>query len=273
MAKCNQCGAMNDVASEFCQNCGASLLTTSLSPREQVEPQKVLLNKTLPPREQVAPQNGLLSKIEQSIYFRIARGFAWFLLVFSLLSFVGAGFIAVGTAREYFKGQETVSTDDVKVAIATSKANRTRGAEGQPTQETQLDPKAEGMLATEIAELFNLLSAEDQKTVGGKEQFRKSMLEMAAEVKGTNNAYEQIESIREVKKVVREFLPQSERLDAIKAFFGLKINSMKLAESRKAAARAELMYSGGAMFSAAAIITLLTMVLVLLAIDRNTRKA
>ena len=254
MTKCNKCGAMNDVASEFCQSCGTS--TTSL-----------------PPREQVAPQNGLLSKIEQSIYFRIARGFAWFLLVLSLIGFVGAGFIAAGAAREYFKGQETVSMADVKVAIATSKANRSNRAKGEATPEAQLDPKAEGSLATEIAELFNLLSVEDQQTVGGKEIFRKQMLEMATEVKGTNNAYEQIESIREVKKFVREFLPQSERLLAIQFFIGLRTDSVKKAESRKAEARANLMYSGGAVFSAAAIITLLTMVLVLLAIDRNTRKA
>lgn len=255
MTKCNKCGAMNDAASEFCQNCGTSLLTTSLPLRKQADPQK-----------------GLLSKIEQSIYFRIARGFAWFLLVLSLLGFVGAGFIAAGAAREYFKGQETVSMDDVKVAIAASKANRNNRAKGQATQEAQLDPKAEGLIATEIAELFNLLSVEDQQTVGGKEQFRKSMLEMAAEAKGTNNAFEQIESIREVKKFVREFLPQSERLLAIQFFIGLRTDSMKKAESRKAEARANLMYSGGAVFSAAAIITLLTMVLVLLAIDRNTRK-
>lgn len=255
MTKCNQCGAINDVASEFCQNCGKSLLPTSL-----------------PHRERATLQMGLVSKIEQTIYFRIARGFAWFLLVFSLLGFVGAGFIAAGEAREYFKGQETVSMDEVKAAIAASKANRNNRAKGQATQEAQLDPKAEGLVATEIAELFNLLSVEDQQTVGGKEQFRKSMLEAAAEVKGTNNAYEQIESIREVKKFVREFLPQSERLLAIQFFIGLRTDSMKKAESRKDAARNNLMYSGGAVFSAAAIITLLTMVLVLLAIDRNTRK-
>ena len=255
MTKCNQCGAMNDVASEFCQSCGTSLLTTSLPPREQAEPQK-----------------GLLSKIEQSIYFRIARGFAWFLLVVSLIGFVGTGFIAANTVGVYFKSEASVSKDDVKVAIAASKANRNSQAKGEATQEAQLDPQAEGMLATEIAELFNLLSAEDQQAVGGKEQFRTSMLQMAAEVKGTNNAHEQIESIREVKKFVREFLPQSERLLAIKFFIGLRMDSMKRAESRKAAALASLVYSGGAMFSAAAIITLLTMVLVLLAIDRNTRK-
>ena len=256
MTKCNKCGAMNDVASEFCQSCGTSLLTTT----------------SLPPREPVAPQNGLLSKIEQSIYFRIARGFAWFLLVLSLLGFVGAGFIAAGAARDYFKGQENVSMDAVKVAIAAWKDDSNNRAKGEATQEAQLDPKAEGMLATEIAELFNLLSVEDQKGMGGKEQFRKQMLELAAVVKGTNNAYEQIDSLREVRKFVSVFLPQSDRGGAIKFFFELKIDSMKKAESRKAEARANLMYSGGAVFAAAAIITLLTMVLVLLAIDRNTRK-
>ena len=76
----------------------------------------------------------------------------------------------------------------------------------------------------------------------------------------------------EAKKVLSEVLPQSDRLDAILTFFELKMNSVNKAESRKAAALAKLTYSGGAVFSAAALITLLTMVLVLLAIDRNTRK-
>lgn len=255
MATCDKCGAMNDAANEFCQNCGASLRMTSLPPRAQAESQK-----------------SLLSKIERSIYFRIARGFAWCLLVFSLLSLVVAAFIAANAAREYFKGEEAVSKEDVKVAIAADKARRASGARSEASQVARLDPKAEGMLATEIAELFNLLSLEDQGKVGGKENFRNKMLEIASRVKGTNNVHGQIEILREVNKVVSEVLPQSDRLQAIEFFFDLKANSVNRAESRKAAAMANLMYSGGAVFSAAALITLLTMVLVLLAIDRNTRK-
>ena len=159
MAKCDKCGAMNDAASEFCQNCGASLRATSP-----------------PPRAQAGSQRSLLSTIERSIYFRIARGFAWFLLVFSLFSLVGAGFIATNAALEFFKGEDAVSKEDVKIAIAANKTARTSGARSEATQETQLDPKAEGMLATEIAQLFNLLSLDDQGKGGGKENFRRQIL-------------------------------------------------------------------------------------------------
>jgi len=254
MAKCDKCGATNDTTSEFCQECGASLRAASLPPRAQPESQR-----------------SLLSKIERSIYFRIARGFAWFLLVVGLLSLVGAGFMATNAAREYFKGEEAVSKDDVQVAIAAVKARRTGGTKTEATHETQLDPKAEGMLATEIAELFNLLPLEAQKGIG-KEDFRKKTLEMASRVKGTNNVNGQIAILRELNKVVGQVLPQADRIEAIGTFFELKMNSVNRAESRKAAALATLTYSGGAVFSAAALITLLTMVLVLLAIDRNTRK-
>ena len=255
MANCNKCGAHNDATSEFCQNCGESMRTA-----------------TLPPQAQTALQKGLLGKIERTIYFRVARGFAWFVLVFSLLGFVGAGFLSANAARQYFKGEESVSKDDVMVAIAANKASRTAGTNGRATQDTQVDPKAEGMLTTAIAELFNLLSKEDQGKVSGKEQFRSQMLQMASGVKGTDNANEQIEYLQEVKKVVSGVSPESERLDAIETFSQLKMKSRERAASGKATAQNQLMYSAAAVLSFAALITLVSMVLVSLAIERNTRK-
>ena len=257
MANCNKCGAHNDATSEFCQNCGASMRTA-----------------TLPPQAQPALQKGLIGKIERTIYFRVARGFSWFILVFSLLGFVGAGFLAANAAREYFKGEESVSKDDVMAAIATRKASRTAGTNASATHELKLDPKAEGDLAREIAELFNLLSKEDQGRVGGKERFRSLMLETASGVKGTGtgNANEQIEYLQEVKKVVSGFLPESERWDAIVTFSQLKMKSRELAASRKDSAQAQLTYTAAAVLSFAALITLVSMVLVSLAIERNTRK-
>ena len=177
MANCNKCGALNDATSEFCQNCGASLLTA-----------------TRPPQAQPALQKGLLGKIERTIYFRVARGFSWLVLVFSLLGFVGAGFIAAIAASEYLKGEATVSKDDVMLAITVRKARRTAGTNADATQEIKLDPKAEGELTQVVAEIFNLLSKEDREKAGGKERFRSQMLEIASKVKvkGTGNANEQI---------------------------------------------------------------------------------
>ena len=255
MANCNKCGALNDATSEFCQNCGASMRTA-----------------TRPPQAQPALQKGLLGKIERTVYFRVARGFSWFVLVFSLLGFVGAGFIAAIGASEYLKGEATVSKDDVMLAIAVRKARRTAGTNADATQEIKLDPKAEGELTQVVAEIFNLLSKEDREKVGGKESFRRQMLEMASEVKGTGSANQQIEYLQEVKKVVNGVSPDSERLEAIGIFSQLKMKSREQAASGKAAAHIQLMYSAAAVLSFAALITGVSMVLVLLAIERNTRK-
>ena len=158
------------------------------------------------------------------------------------------------------------------LAIAVRKARRTAGTNADATQEIKLDPKAEGELTQVVAEIFNLLSKEHQEKIGGKERFRSEMLNVASEAKGTGSANQQIEYLQEVKKVVSGFLPESERWDAIVTFSQLKMKSREQAASRKDSAQAQLTYTAAAVLSFAALITLVSMVLVSLAIERNTRK-
>jgi len=267
MSVCAKCGSTNEVGNEFCQNCGASILATAesaaASSRFAGTAALVGIGKT---------GNGALTFIERTIYFRIARVFSWLLLVLSLMGLVGGAYLAAGSIRNYLKGEDSVSAADVKVAIATNKAGNKARGDGQPGQ-TQLDPKAEGLLTTETAEIFNFLSAEDQNKLGGKENFRMSLLQAAATNVNDGGVDAQIAYLREMKRVVNEVQPQSDRYEGIRAFIALKQSYRDQAAARKAEAEMLLLKGGGAVLSFAALITLLSMVLVLLAIERNTRNA
>lgn len=264
MSACAKCGSTNEAGSEFCQNCGASMQAAIASGvgSSRFSGAAGFIGS-------VGAGKGTLTFIERTIYFRIARVFAWLLLVLSLLGLVGGVYLTAGSARQYMKGEGAVSVDDVKAAIAAHKAGSTARADGESAQ-TQLDPKAEGQLTTVAAEIFNLLSAEDQNRDGGKGAIM-SQLRTTAEIVNGASVGAQIDFLREMKMVVSEIQPQSDRRDGMRAFINLKQNYKKQAAARKAAAEMDLMKGGGAVLSFAALITLVSMVLVMLAVERNTR--
>jgi hypothetical protein len=266
MSVCAHCGSNNEAGSEFCQNCGKSMLAARASGSGSSRFAGVASSVG-----NVDAGKGRLTIIEQRIYFRIARVFAWLLLVLSLLGLVGGAFMATGSIRQYLKGEDAVSVADVKAAIAARKAGNSARGDGESAQ-TQLDPKAEGLLTTEVAEIFNLLSAEDQNKYGGKENVRKKLLDTASEVNG-GNVNDQIDFLREMKKVVSEVQPQADRTWGINGFAQLKKSYKNQAAARKAVAEKEFMMGAGAVLSFAALITLVSMVLVMLAVERNTRNA
>lgn len=267
MFTCAKCGSANEAGSEFCQNCGASMeaATVSGAGSSRFAGAKTFVGS-------LGAGKGTLTIIEQTIYFRIARVFAWFLLVLGLLGLVGGAYQAAGSTRQFLGGENAVvSAADVKVAIAAQKAGSTARAGGESAQ-MPLDPKAEGLLTTEAAEIFNLLSTEDQKILGGKESVRRELLAGAANING-GDVDAQIDFLREMKRVINEVQPQSDRANGVKAFAMLKVSYKENAAARRAAARSDLMWGGGAVMAFAALITLVSMVLVMLAVERNTRSA
>lgn len=252
------CRGENDDGGEFCQHCGESLRIASSQPSAPPFRHKRLS----------ASAQGALETIEQSVWFRIARGFAWLLLVLSLLGLIGGVVFSAGSIRQYFKGEETISASQVKTVIQGRKAGFL-GAEGSEAGPGRLDSKAEGQLTTEAIDIFNLLPPEGQSRAGGKERFRLQLLAYAGEIRG-GDVNAQVSFLQEMNKVLTDLQPQ-ERPDGIDAFIVIKRKNQTEAAAKKLVAQTQLLVSGGVVWCLATLITLVSMVLALLAIERNTR--
>src|SRR5947208_3433199 len=115
MSNCPECKATVEEGSGFCQECGAIIQRTTTS---------------IPIRE------SFLGRVETNIYFKIARGFAWFIV---FLSVIGLGFSILSlapTAHDLWSGGDSkVTSDDIRTAMA---AQQARGRQ-QPIEE-RIDP-------------------------------------------------------------------------------------------------------------------------------------
>lgn len=253
-----KCRGENEEGSEFCQHCGESLRLATGEPQVPRSRHKGL---------GVSAQ-GAVVKIERSVWFRIARGFAWLILILSLLGLIGGVVFCARSAGQYFKGEETISGAEVKALIDRRKAGAP-GVEGSEAGSVRLDSKAEGQLTTEAIDIFNLLPLESQNRPGGKEEVRSLLVMSATRIQG-GDVNAQVSFLQEMKRVLAELQPQ-DRPDGIGAFLQLKRKNKDEAAAKKALAGTELMVSAGVVWSLVTLITLVSMVLALLAIERNTR--
>ncbi|MEW5804968.1 MAG: zinc-ribbon domain-containing protein [bacterium] len=104
MTNCPKCGEKIEEGSVFCQNCGAS-----------IEKKDVIETKRM---------EGLMGKVEQSIYFKIARGFAWLILFVAVIGLVISIVYVTPSITDLIGGETGVSQDEIRNAIVAEKSWR-----------------------------------------------------------------------------------------------------------------------------------------------------
>ncbi|MBI4707178.1 MAG: zinc-ribbon domain-containing protein [Candidatus Omnitrophica bacterium] len=246
---CPKCGEKNEEGSTFCQNCGTSIKEEKTSLKFSTE-------------------KGLIGKIERSLYFRIARGFAWFILIPAVIALIFSIVSTAPTAMHLIGGSTSVSKDEVKKALE-SKSRRyvTEGHEWGEDAEEKIDPELMAKLDKEVYELISLFPMEIQRQ-WGVEGLRNQIKNHLAFGKGLKD---KIDAVKDAKDIIKDF-PESERVDAVDKFFTIKNTKDNLVKKKQAEAKVSLGGMSAVIMSSIAVITLVTMILVLLAIERNTRK-
>jgi hypothetical protein len=252
MKSCAQCNATFEEGGRFCPECGA--VAEELSPR-------------------IALQENFVGRVERNIYFRIVRGYAWLIVLLSIGGLV-ISILALGPAAMdlWFGGDIKVTSDDIRRTMASQQ----RG--GRAVEETErTDPASPlGRLNRAIDEIIDLLPRDQQqRDMFGRvalvklevEQLRRLIKER---VNHLHDHSDQIAALTEVKDVIIVF-PQADRLVALDKFFEIKVAKQNAVQAKKAEAAAKLTAGSVAILSSISIITLGSMVLVLLAVERNTR--
>ena len=245
-SKCTSCGNALETGSTFCQNCGTAV-TTNVSGT-------------------MTASDGVMGRVERAVYFRVARVFSWVLLVTAIVGFFYSVALAIGSIGDLMGGKQSVSKEEIQAAIARErKPNASQNETGVPEES---DPKLIGEYETELAQLVLLFPQEERNQVGGDEQMRarvKQIVQRTAQ--GIRN---QIVVVREARDLLTNF-EEKDRGDAILHFLSLTQHKEQIAAAKQTAARGKFVYLGGAALMTAMLITLVSMVLVLLTIERNTR--
>jgi peptide subunit release factor 1 (eRF1) len=124
-------------------------------------------------------------------------------------------------------------------------------------------------LDKEIYELFLLLPLDIQRQVA-TEEFRDRVKNKLTYV-GAALYKDKISIVQEAKDVLKEF-PVDERRGVITKFFEIKGEKERALKNRREAAKTKLLGNFMYILSTVSLITMVIMILVLLAVERNTRK-
>lgn len=244
--KCTSCGMDLEPGSTFCQNCGTPV-PTSTAPAQ-------------------AEQIGVMGQIERAVYFRVARVFSWVLLVAAIVGFLYSVALAIGSAGDLVGGKQSVSKEEVQAVITNGRVPNASLDEESVADES--DPKLIGEFETELAQLVLLFPQEVRQQAGGDDRLRDNLKQSVQQMaEGKKN---QISAVQDARDLLGEFA-EKDRSEAFQNFFILKQQKAQLAAVKQAEAKAKFAYLGGATLMTAMLITLVSMVLVLLAIERSLR--
>ena len=258
---CENCGKNISDKATVCPHCGQSTGASPTPPAPPVAPVAAPSSGSLVGGE----RRSLLSRVEKAVYFRLARGFAWFLLVVVTLGLIVDAIVLVPEILQAEWASTSVSTKDLERAVSSPSSALATTDEG----EAELNPAEMARLDQMAYEIINLLPADSRPQAREQvDALRGSIRNSVANL--SKERTEQLAILRELRDNLGD-IPEAQRLKAIDAYFGLKSQVIGKSVAKKEAAKTELLTSGAALLGGIALLTLVTMILVLLSIERNTR--
>lgn len=201
-----------------------------------------------------------LTRAEQTLYFRIARGFSWFLLII-----ISIAMVLVAIQLVPALSQVVWTSTDVSAKDLTQPGTSPRWA--AEADENEINPGEMAQLDQVAYEIIQLLPADVRANV--------NIDSLRGEIKNSANQLsrkrkEQMSFLEELRDDLRE-IPEVQRGKAFGNYFVLKGQRIQLDQTKKEAAKGSFVLLGSSMLSGIALVTFITMILVLLSIERNTR--
>lgn len=246
MLQCPKCEKSFNDNFAFCEECGIKLT-------------KADLRATKPQEQKV------FDKVERSVFFRITRSYTWVILVLAMLGFVGAMIYLPSDILPLLIRDTSVSAVEVKKVLDEKKAGKGPTEEGASAK--AIDPELLSKLDKEMYEIIILLPKADQEKIGVEKLrgFLRERVERYVTVK------EKMKVLREAKKIIQKF-SEPERAEALVTFLNVKAEKENAQIRGQTEAKIKLATIGGTFFALIMTIAAFSLILVLLAIERNTRK-
>jgi zinc-ribbon domain len=208
--------------------------------------------------------SSLLSRAEKAVYFRLARGFSWVLLIVITLGLIVNVILIVPEISQAVGPSISVGPQDLDRAMSSPSSLQSGSDQG----EASLNPAEMAQLDEVAYEIVKLLPA--ARNNANVDYWRAQIRGLAANL--SNERKEQLAILQELRDDLRE-VPESQRQQAINTYFNLKARVIQEAQNKKQAAQQKLVFSGASLVSGIVLLTLVTMILVLLSVERNTRSS
>lgn len=246
MLQCPKCKKSYDENYAFCEGCGVKLVEGEV----RISPQ---------------PKSWVFDRIERSLIFRFTRSYTWLILILSILGFMGAIIYLIPDISLLIKKDTKVSPEEIKILLASKKTGK-----GPPEEEIsgkKINPELLAKLDKEIYEIIFLLPKDIQDKMG-VEKLRSWIRDRIGRYHGIK---EKIGILQEVKSILIKF-NEPERVEALSTFFDVKAGKENAITARQAEVRLKLATIGASFFALIMTIAAFSLILVLLAIERNTRR-
>lgn len=246
MLRCPKCRKSYEEGYTFCEECGVKLISS----RPQIANSK---------KEMVFDQ------AEKYILFRITRYFTWFILIAAILGFIGAIFYLIPDLRPFILKDTSVSWKEVKKVLESKRYLKSPSEGEAPIK--NIDPELLAKLDKEIYELILLLP----KKIQGEAEMERARGWIKDRLGHYSTIKEKLGVLKEAKKVLIKF-NEPERDGAMVTYFDIKSNKERSNVLGETEAKIKLATIGGIFFALIMTIAAFSLILVLLAIERNTRK-
>ena len=253
MIRCNSCGHQNETGNAFCLNCGAAL-ERSPAPASAVA---------------VNSESTAIARVERSVYFSVARVVAWVLAIVALLAMIYSAVGLVPAVLQVRASADSVDSSELAAAVDTAKAGGQRARQGQGA-DAEYSAKDLAALDQAIYELVQLVPAELIERQGGMDAMRSYV---KREISGLDleDLDDEVEAIKDARDVVED-IAAPDRLYAINTYFDMTRERIQSAQSKALAGKAKLTAWMTGFGVSAITLMLVTMILVLMTIERNTRR-
>ncbi len=249
---CPQCGTNNDEDNIFCQNCGTKIIGDRA--------EKIHLN--------MGSNNGFFAKMEKKVYFKIARVFTWLLLLIASIVFIGLIFYITKKALSITGGNTNVTKEEVQTALA--EEEKGRPFIPQVDNKSRLDIELIKRLDSEITDVVYLFPEELRRDERAIEQVKRAIKEHLSYWPDIND---RISVVKSLKKEMQGFVGDTKKtFKAVIKFIEIKKAKETHLKGSYESAKLEIKIAMGVLLIMIVIITLGSLVLVLMAIERNTRK-
>lgn len=253
MIACRKCGRKNKETETHCQDCGEPL-----KPQERSNTMASLAKDLA----------WFAHSFERSVFFRVARGFAWIVCLVATLVLLGTLYRFIQLTPTMIGGNTKVNHDEVTDAIAAMKTpNRFGGSAASDGPTERIDPDLLSRLDKKIYEIIVLLP-KNYQTDDGREKARTRIRKL---LDNFDDYKEKVVVADEARFLVESFAIE-DRADALLKYFELKISKIANLRMKKALILQEFYITLGIIVSAIFTITLVSLVLVMLSIERNTRR-
>ena len=252
MSKCGSCNHVNEPGSAFCLNCGAKLDDAAPAAAPQA------------PAVRASTVGGL----ERGVYFKIARVVAWVLLVIALGGMAYAAVKLFPALADMNASAAEVTAKEVRASVESARS-RTSAQPGQENPFGSGSASERASLDEAIYKLADVLPPDAVNQFGNMEGFR-SFVKQSLQGMGPADIDDQKDVLEDAADIVKE-LPAEDRVNGISAYFNLVAQHAGEAEARKTEGQAKAALYAGVFASSGITLMMITMTLVLLAIERNTR--